>query len=199
MAAQAFFYNAIFFTYALGADAILWRRHRMTLAGTSCPSRSEMCWGPRVSVRCSITIGRKPMIAFTYATSGLLACRQRLAVRAWSLSATEQTIAWMTIFFFASAAAGAAYLTVSETFPVEIRALAIAVFYAAGTAIGGVGAPLLLGALIETGARSSVFIGYLIGAALMLIAAVVQLIFGVAAEGKSLEQVAQPLSSPFSD
>ncbi len=101
----------------------------------------------------------------------------------------------MTIFFFASAAAGAAYLTVSETFPVEIRALAIAVFYAAGTAIGGVGAPWLLGALIETGARSSVFIGYLLGAVLMLIAAIVQLLFGVAAERKPLEEVAQPLSS----
>jgi MFS family permease len=135
------------------------------------------------------------MIASTYAVSGLL-----LAGAGWLfahnlIDATEQTIAWMTIFFFASAAAGSAYLTVSETFPVEIRALAIAVFYAAGTAVGGVGAPWFLGTLIETGARSSVFIGYLLGAALMLVAAIVQLLFGVAAERKPLEQVAQPLSS----
>jgi MFS family permease len=135
------------------------------------------------------------MIALTYALSGLL-----LAASGWLfahglIDATQQTIAWMTIFFFASAAAGAAYLTVSETFPVEIRALAIAVFYAMGTAIGGAGAPYLLGALIATGSRGSVFIGYLIGAALMLIAAIVQWFFGVAAEGKPLESVAQPLSS----
>ena len=136
MAAQAFFYNAIFFTYALVLTQFTASR-RMTSAGTFCPLRSAMCW-----VRCVLgplfdTIGRKPMIAFTYAISGLLLAGSGWLFAHGLLSATQQTIAWMTIFFFASAAAGAAYLTVSETFPVEIRALAIAIFYAVGTAIGG--------------------------------------------------------------
>ncbi|MGA2636560.1 MAG: MFS transporter [Methylocella sp.] len=194
MAAQAFFYNAIFFTYAL----VLTRFYRIAphdVGWYILPFALGNVLGPLVLGPLFDSVGRKPMIAFTYAVSGLL-----LAGAGWLfahnlIDATEQTIAWMTIFFFASAAAGAAYLTVSETFPVEIRALAIAVFYAAGTAVGGVGAPWFLGALIETGARSSVFIGYLLGAALMLIAAIVQLLFGVAAERKPLEQVAQPLSS----
>ncbi len=194
MAAQAFFYNAIFFTYAL----LLTRFYGVAsyhVGWYILPFALGNVLGPLVLGPLFDTIGRKPMIAFTYAISGIL-----LAASGWLfahdlISATGQTIAWMTIFFFASAAAGAAYLTVSETFPVEIRALAIAVFYAAGTAIGGAGAPYLLGRLIETGSRGSVFIGYLIGAGLMLFAAVVQWFFGVAAEGKGLEAVAQPLSS----
>ena len=109
-------------------------------------------------------------------------------------SATTQTIAWTVIFFFASAAASSAYLTVSETFPLEIRALAIALFFATGTGIGGIVGPLLFGALIETGSRASVFVGYLLGASLMIAAAMVQLCFGVAAERKALEEVARPLA-----
>jgi MFS family permease len=101
----------------------------------------------------------------------------------------------MVVFFFASAAASAAYLTVAETFPLEIRALAIAVFYALGTGIGGVSGPLLFGALVETGSRDNVLIGYLVGAALMAVAAVVGGVFGTAAEGKSLEDVSKPLAS----
>jgi MFS family permease len=100
----------------------------------------------------------------------------------------------MVIFFFASAAASSAYLTVAETFPLEIRALAIAVFYAFGTGLGGLIGPTLFGALIETGERINVLYGYLIGAALMIIAAVTQAMWGVAAERRSLEQVARPLS-----
>ena len=103
------------------------------------------------------------------------------------LDAKEQTIAWMIVFFFASAAASSAYLTVSEIFPVEIRALAIALFYALGTALGGVAAPALFSALIATEKRGMVLVGYLIGAILMLVAAVVEALFGVAAERKSLE------------
>jgi MFS family permease len=105
-----------------------------------------------------------------------------------------QTIAWSVIFFFASAAASSAYLTVSETFPLEIRALAIAIFYSAGTALGGVVAPLLFGALIQTGSRDDVFLGYLLGAALMIVAAAVQARWGVAAEQLPLEAVARPMS-----
>jgi MFS family permease len=104
------------------------------------------------------------------------------------------TVAWMVVFFFASAAASSAYLTVSEIFPLEIRALAIAFFYAIGTGIGGVAGPLLLGELISTGSRGSVAIGYLIGALLMIAAAGVEALWGVAAERRSLEEVARPLS-----
>ena len=151
--------------------------------------------GPLVLGHLFDSIGRKPMIAFTYAISGVL-----LVVSGWmfvhnSLTAVQQTFAWAAIFFFASPAAGSAYLTVSEVFPVEIRALAIAIFFALGTAIGGAGAPYLLGSLIETGSRDSVFLGYLLAAALMIFAAIVQMIWGVAAERKPLEEVAQPLSS----
>ena len=100
----------------------------------------------------------------------------------------------MIVFFFASAAASSAYLTVSETFPLELRAMAIAVFYAVGTGLGGIAGPLLFGRLIETGSRGEVLIGYLIGAVLMLGAAVVLLIWGVAAERKPLESVCRPLT-----
>jgi len=111
------------------------------------------------------------------------------------LSAQTQTIAWMVIFFFASPAASAAYLTVSEIFPLEIRALAIAVFYSAGTAVGGIVAPWFFGMLIDTGSREALFGGYMIAVALMLTAAIVEAVLGVPAERKSLEQIAAPLSS----
>jgi MFS family permease len=101
----------------------------------------------------------------------------------------------MVIFFFASPAASAAYLTVSENFPLEVRALAIALFYAVGTGVGGVAGPILFGALIDTGSRSSVFAGYLLGAALMLVAAAVGWRYAVAAERRTLESVAQPLAA----
>jgi MFS family permease len=111
------------------------------------------------------------------------------------LSATGQTIAWMVIFFFASAAASSAYLTVGETFPLEVRALAIAFFYAIGTGIGGVAGPWLFAALIDTGSRWSVFGGYLLGSVLMLAAALVAARFVVAAERKPLESVSRPLAA----
>jgi MFS family permease len=105
-----------------------------------------------------------------------------------------QTICWMVIFFFASTAASSAYLTVSETFPLEIRALAIAFFYAVGTGVGGVIGPALFGVLIDTGSRTSVFGGYLLGAVLMVVAGGVAWRWGVAAERKPLEHVARPLT-----
>jgi MFS family permease len=134
------------------------------------------------------------MITATYSISGIL-----LAVTAWLfsqdlLSATSLTIAWMTVFFFASAAASSAYLTVSEIFPLEIRALAIAFFYAVGTGVGGIMGPLLFGVLINTGSRGSVALGYVLGAILMVLAGVVEACWGVAAEGKSLETVSRPLA-----
>jgi MFS family permease len=104
-------------------------------------------------------------------------------------------VAWSAIFFFASAGASAAYLTVGESFPLEIRASSIALFYAIGTGIGGVFGPLVFGALIDAGSRTEILWGYLLGGGLMLAAAITEALLGVAAERKSLEDVAPPLSS----
>jgi MFS family permease len=141
------------------------------------------------------TIGRRVMIATTYALSGLLLVGTGYLFAVGALSAAGQTAAWMAIFFVASAAASSAYLTVSETFPLEIRALAIAFFYAVGTGIGGVAGPFVFGALIDTGSRWSLFGGYLAGAVLMLAAALVAALWGIAAERKPLEAVARPLAA----
>src|SRR5204863_6097004 len=130
-----------------------------------------------------------------YAISGVLLGLTGYFFAAGLLSATAQTVAWTIIFFFASAAASSAYLTVSETFPLEMRALAIAFFYAVGTGIGGVAAPWLFGALVGSGERGAVLGGYLFGAALMVGAALVELAIGVKAERQPLESVARPLSS----
>jgi MFS family permease len=193
MAAQAFFYNAIFFTYALvltdfyqvPADRVGWY---------ILPFAAGNVLGPILLGRLFDTIGRKVMIALTYAISGLLLAATAYLFSRGILSARELTAAWMAVFFFASAAASSAYLTVSETFPLEIRALAIAFFYAIGTAIGGVVGPLLFGALISTGSRGSVAVGYFVGALLMIGAAVAEARWGVAAERKPLETVSRPLS-----
>ncbi|HEX2727864.1 MAG TPA: MFS transporter [Beijerinckiaceae bacterium] len=192
MASQAFFYNAIFFTYALiltdfygiKADAIGWYL---------LPFAAGNFLGPLLLGRLFDTIGRKPMITFTYAVSGLLLAGTGYMFQQEMLGARAMTISWMVVFFFASAAASSAYLTVSECFPLEIRALAIAVFYAIGTGIGGAAGPALFGALVETGSRTSIFAGYLFGSVLMIAAAVMAAMWGVAAERKSLEAVARPL------
>jgi len=194
MAAQAFFYNAIFFTYALVLSTFYGVPH--TKVGWYIfPFALGNVLGPLLLGPLFDRIGRKPMIAATYAISGILLAASGFLFAENLIDANLQTATWMIVFFFASAAASAAYLTVSEVFPVEIRALAIAAFYAIGTAIGGVAAPAVFGALIATKTREAVLIGYLLGAALMLFAAIVEAIFGVAAEGKSLESVAKPLSS----
>ncbi len=193
MAAQAFFYNAVFFTYALvlsnfygiPAGEIGWY---------IVPFAAGNVLGPILLGRLFDTIGRKVMIAATYATSGILLAVTGYLFSQSLLTAPALTVAWMVVFFFASAAASSAYLTVSEIFPLEIRALAIAFFYAIGTGVGGVAGPLLLGELISTGSRGSVAVGYFLGALLMIAAATVEALWGVAAEGKSLETVARPLS-----
>ncbi len=193
MAAQAFFYNAIFFTYALilgdffdiPADRIGWY---------ILPFAAGNFLGPLLLGRLFDTVGRRVMIALTYGVSGVLLAVSGYLFSAGLLTAQTQTIAWMIIFFFASPAASAAYLTVSETFPLEVRALAIALFYAIGTGIGGVAGPALFGVLIETGSRGSVFVGYLLGAGLMIAAAIIAWRFGVAAERRPLEEVASPLA-----
>src|ERR1700688_4733735 len=186
MTAQAFFYNAIFFTFALvltdffgiAANQVGWYL---------LPFAAGNFLGPVLLGRLFDTLGRRVMITLTYGVSGVLLALSGYLFMIGMLSAQAQTIAWMVIFFFASPAASAAYLTVSETFPLEVRALAIALFYAVGTGVGGVVGPLLFGFLIDTGSRASVFGGYLLGALLMVAAAVVELRYGVAAERKSLE------------
>jgi MFS family permease len=194
MGAQAFFYNAIFFTYAL----VLTDFYAIPAGHVGwyiLPFAAGNFLGPLVLGRLFDVIGRRPMIAFTYVTSGVLLAVSGYLFAEGTLTATQQTLAWTIVFFFASAAASSAYLTVSETFPLEIRALAIAFFYAVGTGIGGVAGPWLFGALIDTGSRWSVFGGYLFGSVLMLAAALVGALFAVAAERKSLESISRPLAA----
>jgi len=193
MTAQAFCYNAIFFTYAL----VLGRFHGIPSSEVGLyllPFAAGNFAGPLVLGRLFDTWGRRPMIAATYALSGLLLALTAMLFVAGLLDAATQTLAWTCVFFFASAAASSAYLVVSESFPVEVRALAIAFFYALGTGIGGIGAPWLFGALIGTGERAAVAWGYALGAVLMLAASAVALWLGIAAERKPLEEVARPLS-----
>jgi MFS family permease len=194
MTAQAFFYNAIFFTYAL----ILIDFYKVPAEDVGwylLPFAAGNFLGPLVLGRFFDTIGRRQMISFTYAISGVLLAATGYLFARDLVTAGTLTIAWMVIFFFASAAASAAYLTVSETFPLEVRALAIAFFYAVGTGVGGIFGPWLFGSLIDTGSRYSVFAGYALGALLMVIAAAIAAHWGIAAERKPLEQVAHPLSS----
>ncbi|HEV8185630.1 MAG TPA: MFS transporter [Chthoniobacterales bacterium] len=194
MLAQAFFYNAIFFTYGL----VLMRFYGVPAERVGVyllPFALGNVLGPFVIGHLFDTIGRKKMIAATYAISGVLLALTGWLFQAGMLTAQTQTLAWTLIFFVASAAASSAYLTVSEIFPLEIRAMAIAVFYAIGTLAGGVGAPILFGWIIGTGSRGGLAIAYTVGAALMIGAAVVEMWIGVSAERKSLESVAAPLSS----
>jgi len=194
MLTQAFFYNAIFFTYAL----VLVRFYAVperNVGSYLLPFALGNVLGPFLLGHLFDTIGRKPMIAITYAVSGLL-----LALTAWlfyagMLNAQTQTLAWTIIFFIASAAASSAYLTVSEIFPLEIRAFAIAVFYAIGTLTGGVFAPLLFGWIIGTGSTAMLSAGYLTAAMLMIMGAIVELWIGIPAERRPLEHIAAPLSS----
>jgi MFS family permease len=193
MIAQAFFYNAIFFTFALvltdfygiAANQVGWY---------ILPFAAGNFLGPLLLGRLFDTLGRRVMITLTYGVSGALLALSGYLFAIGVLSAEGQTIAWMVIFFFASPAASSAYLTVSETFPLEVRALAIALFYAVGTGIGGVAGPALFGALIDTGSRGSVFAGYLLGAGLMIAAAVIAWRYAIPAERRALESVARPLA-----
>jgi MFS family permease len=194
MGTQAFFYNAIFFSYAL----VLTRFYHVPAASIGwyiLPFALGNFLGPLLLGPLFDTIGRKPMIASTYAISGILLAIVGYLFREDLLGAAAMTACWSAIFFFASAAASSAYLTVSESFPLEARALAIAFFYAVGTACGGAAAPYLFGALVGTGERGRVFNGYLLGAGLMLVAALVELALGINAERQPLESVAKPISS----
>jgi MFS family permease len=194
MLTQAFFYNAIFFTYAL----VLMRFYDVperSVGGYLLPFALGNALGPVLLGRLFDTIGRKQMIAATYGAAGILLALTGWLFHAGLLTAQTQTLAWTIIFFIASAAASSAYLTVSEIFPLEIRALAIAFFYAVGTLAGGVGAPVLFGWIIGTGSSTALFVGYLFAAALMVFGALTEMLIGVPAERRSLEHIAAPLSS----
>jgi MFS family permease len=191
---QAFLYNAVFFTYAL----VLGQFYGVKPASVGLyiiPFAIGNFLGPLVLGRLFDSVGRKPMIAGTYILSGALLVITAFLFKAGTWTAETQTAAWCVIFFFASAGASAAYLTVSEIFPMETRALAIAFFYAVGTAIGGITGPLLFGKLVETGKETNVFWGYILGAALMIVAGIVQALIGIEAARKNLEDVATPLAA----
>ena len=194
MSSQAFLYNAIFFTAGLVLGEFF-----------GVPSSSIPYYliffalgnllGPLLLGRLFDQVGRRPMISGCYAIAGSLMALSGYLFYQDVITAATQTMLWVALFFFASAAASAAYLTVSEVFPMEIRAMAIALFYAVGTALGGITGPVIFGQLIGTGDRGALFIGYLAAAGLMILAALVELIIGVKAERKSLESIAAPLTA----
>ncbi len=192
MVGQSFLYNAIFFTYGLVLTTF-YHIPASTVGLYIIPFAIGNIIGPLTIGRLFDTIGRRQMISFTYIISGVL-----LTITGWLflqgiLNAVTQTICWSVIFFFASAGASSAYLTVSEVFPLEVRALAIAVFYAIGQGASAL-APLLFGVLIASGKPIEVFYGDVFGACLMAAAGVIAIFFGVKAERQSLESVARPLS-----
>jgi MFS family permease len=198
MITQSFLYNVIYFTYALVLI------HFYDVPSSKIPiyglafSIGNLC-GPLILGPLFDSWGRKQMIAGTYIVSAVLLGWSAVMFDAGILDATTQTIMWVVIFFFASAGASAAYLSVSETWPIEIRAEAIAVFFAIGSIAGAIG-PAFYGALIGDGSsKTGLFIGYLVGAAIMLIGGLVEVFLGVNAAGKSLEAIIKPLTSVGDD
>ena len=197
MISQSFLYNAIFFTYALVLTKIY------NVPSTDTPyyfiffALGNLI-GPLTIGRLFDTLGRRVMIAGTYLIAGTLLAFSAILFQAGALNAVTQTACWCVVFFFASAGASAAYLTVSEIFPLEVRAKAIAVFFAIAQSFGALG-PWLYGMLIGNGQdHFKLFVGYLIGAGVMLVGGIVEILIGVAAEGQSLEDVARPLSATSS-
>ncbi len=194
MSAQAFLYNAVFFTYAL----VLTRYYEVPESRVGLfllPFAAGNFLGPLLLGPLFDRIGRRVMITITYAITGVLIVVTGVLFAAGALTQFTQTLAWSVVFFFASAAASSAYLTVGESFPLEVRASAIAWFYALGTGLGGVAGPIVFGHLIEGGSRSEVFAGYALAGGLMLAAALVAAVLAVDAERRSLESVAAPLAA----
>jgi MFS family permease len=194
MVTQSFLYNAIFFTYALVLTQFYnVSATRVPIYGLAFSVGNLL--GPLFLGPLFDTVGRRKMISGTYIVSGILLALSAVMFDADALNATTQTLMWVVIFFFASAGASAAYLTVSETWPIEIRSEAIAVFFAIGTIAGAIG-PAFYGALIGDGSsRTGLFIGYLVGAAIMVFGGIVEIVVGIDAEGKSLEDVTKPLTA----
>ena len=192
MITQSFLYNAIFFTYTLVLDKF----YDIEASNPLVPDRvrGRQLLGPLVLGHLFDTLGRRKMIAGTYILSGVLLAISAFLFNAGLLNAITQTIAWCVIFFFASAGASSAYLTVSEIFPLEVRAMAIAVFFAIAQSFGALG-PVLYGALIGDGSNPTALLyGYLLAAGIMIIGGLVEVFLGIDAENKSLEDVATPLS-----
>jgi MFS family permease len=192
MASQALFYNAIFFTYAL-VLARFYAVPEQNVGYYIFPFALGNFLGPLVLGRLFDSVGRRKMIAITYAIAGLGLIATGRAFAADVLTPAQLSLCWSAIFFVASAAASSAYLTVSEVFPVEMRAISISLFYAAGTALGGFAGPPLYGAIIETGSRDALYGAYALAGVLMCAAAAVAAWIGVDAERRPLEQVCPPL------
>jgi MFS family permease len=194
IASQAFFYNGVVFSFPLVLTTFFDVPQDRTGLYMVCMAAANLA-GPLALGGLFDSVGRRRMISLTYAASGLLVVFIAVLFVQGGLSAWGQTGLWMAAFFIASTAASAGYLTVSEVFPLEMRALAIALFYALGTAIGGILPPWLFGSLVGTHQPWPLALGYLGGAVLMLGAAATEWWIGVDAERKSLEDVAAPLSA----
>ncbi len=194
MVAQSFFYNAVFFTYGLVLTHYFKVKDQRVPLYILPLALGNFC-GPLLLGRYFDSIGRKKMIAATYGVSGLLLIGSAIMFGRNQVSAVTQDIWFTAIFFVASSAASSAYLTVSEVFPLEIRAFAISIFYALGTLAGGVAAPSLFAKLISSGSRTALMCGYLLGAFLMLFGAAIELKFGVKAERQSLESISKPIQA----
>jgi MFS family permease len=194
MVGQSFFYNAVFFTYGL-VLAQFFNVPSQRVSVYILPLTLSNFVGPLILRPLFDSIGRKKMITATYGIAGLFLIGSALTFRGNLVGAFGQDMWFTAIFFIASAAASSAYLTVSEVFPLEIRAFAISIFYAIGTLAGGVGAPMLFAKLISSGRRSELFWGYILGAALMLLGAFAELKLGVKAERQSLESISAPLQA----
>jgi MFS family permease len=193
MITQSFLYNATFFTYGLVLEFFFHVKATDTALYFLAFAAGNLL-GPLTIGRLLDTIGRRKMISGTYILSGILLAITAELFRVGALNAMTQTLCWVVVFFFASAGGSAGYLTASEVFPLEVRAKSIAVFFAIAQAFGAFGARWY-GDLIGTGQdRNTLFVGYLVGAGAMIVGGVVAIFFGVAAEGKSLEDVALPLS-----
>jgi MFS family permease len=194
MTAQAFLFNAVFFSYGLVLTTFYQIPDRQAGLYLLLLAASNFL-GPLLLGQLFDTVGRRIMITLTYGLGGLFLVAAAVVFGFDLFTAWTQTFAWMAIFFFASAGASSAYLTASEIFPLETRALAIAMFYAIGTAIGGIVAPLMFGILIGRHSTWAMAAGYMVAAALMLAAALIEAFFGIDSEGRSLEEIASPLSS----
>jgi MFS family permease len=199
MVTQAFLYNAIFFSYAL-VLSVFYHVSDSSLPYYFFPFAIGNLLGPLLLGHFFDVVGRRKMIFMTYGVSAVLLVVSAWMFHAGMLSATTQTVFWCVIFFFASAGASSAYLTVSEIFPLELRGQAISYFFALSQGAGGVIAPFLFGHLIGGAnnshvSRGPLTVGYLIGAGIMLIGGLVAWFIGVDSERKSLEDIADPLSA----
>jgi MFS family permease len=194
MSTQAFLYNAVLFTYGLVLTSYYGVSSGNIGLYLAAFAVGNLC-GPLLLGRLFDVVGRRPMISGCYLASGAILALTSYLFSQDAMTALTQTLLWTAMFFFASSAASAAYLTVSEVFPMEIRAMAIALFYAIATALGGITGPIIFGHLIGTGDRSNLLYGYGLAAALMVVAAIAELILGVRAEQRSLESVATPLTA----